>query len=191
MKARRQAFIDCYNDRVAVDPNAKGTLSMFVIVEPSGRVASTQVSGDDALHLLASCLEVAVRTTTFAKHSARVAFRMAMQFPGDGTVKLGPAEKLDGKVSDAAAVVARLRPALSNCYAATLEKHPKAHGHIKVVARIGADGAVMRVTHTDGDAAIMPAFPCFESVVMKAKFSPPDNGHGAFVTIPLTFVVRD
>jgi hypothetical protein len=105
-----------------------------------------------------------------------------------GSVNVGGAGVAGGAVSNAGAVVSRMRGRFRACYQAGLDSNPELAGSVTLVAKIGPNGAVTGVS--GGGGALSPIVGCLKAVVSSGGFSPPDNGVGATISIPITFVVQ-
>lgn len=105
-----------------------------------------------------------------------------------GNVSVGGAGVSGGAVSNASSVVARMRGRFRACYNAGLQSNPELQGSVVLTAKIGPNGGVMGVG--GGGGALAPIVGCLKGVVASGGFSPPDNGTGAVVSIPITFVLQ-
>jgi hypothetical protein len=105
-----------------------------------------------------------------------------------GSAIVGGAGVAGGAVANAGAAVSRMRGRFRACYQAGLDANPELAGSVTLVAKIGPNGAVTGVS--GGGGALSPIVGCLKSVVSGGGFSPPDNGVGATISIPITFVVQ-
>jgi hypothetical protein len=91
-------------------------------------------------------------------------------------------------VSNASSVVARMKGRFRACYNAGLQSNPEMQGSVMLTAKIGPNGGVTSVG--GGGGPLAPIVGCLKGVVASGGFSPPDNGTGAVVSIPITFVLQ-
>lgn len=111
----------------------------------------------------------------------------AVQGP-KGNVSVGGAGVAGGAVSNASSVVARMKGRFRACYNGGLASNPEMQGSVMLVAKIGPNGGVQGVG--GGGGPLSPIVGCLKGVVASGGFSPPDNGVGATVSIPITFVLQ-
>ena len=102
-----------------------------------------------------------------------------------GSVAVGGTSTAGGTVSNASAVVARMRSRFRRCYNTSLKTDPKLHGSVTLVADIDAKGNVTRVVGTSKQLG--PILGCLKAVVASSAFAPPTGG-AATVSIPITFI---
>ncbi len=105
-----------------------------------------------------------------------------------GNVNVGGAGVAGGAVSNASSVVARMKGRFRACYNGGLASNPEMQGSVVLVAKIGPNGGVQGVS--GGGGPLAPIVGCLKGVVASGGFSPPDNGVGATVSIPITFVLQ-
>ena len=105
-----------------------------------------------------------------------------------GSVAVGGAGVAGGSVGNASSVVARMRGRFRACYNQGLQSNPEMQGSVVLVAKIGPNGGVQGVG--GGGGPLSPIMGCLKGVVSSGAFSPPDNGTGATVSIPITFVLQ-
>lgn len=105
-----------------------------------------------------------------------------------GNVSVGGAGVAGGAVSNASSVVARMKGRFRACYNSGLQSNPELQGSVMLVAKIGPNGGVQGVG--GGGGALGPIVGCLKGVVASGGFSPPDNGVGATVSIPITFILQ-
>jgi hypothetical protein len=110
-------------------------------------------------------------------------------FTGTQLAASAPAPAPSGPgVSNAAEVVAGMKSAFRACFNQGLDNNAELRGSVTLVARIGPNGQVLGV---QGDSVELAAIvPCLKAAVASGAFSPPDNGTGATISIPLTFEVQ-
>lgn len=94
-----------------------------------------------------------------------------------------------GTVSNANAVVGSFAAGFRGCYNEALGRNRDAAGTIRVIAKIGPDGAVESATSTAAMQLDQAMTDCCVHVVEKGRFAPPDSG-GATLVIPVTFQVQ-
>ena len=93
---------------------------------------------------------------------------------------------MSGHVSNAAEVVAGLRPAFRKCYQQGLDLDPQMAGSVRLTVSVSADGAVSHVdSRADGVSESVAA--CVEAEAMRAQFNPPESG-SAVLSVPVSFV---
>ncbi len=90
-------------------------------------------------------------------------------------------------VANAAEVVAGMKGQFRRCYNFALKAHPKVQGSVMLVAVIGAEGDVVG----GGGGPLAPIVPCLEAVLSQGAFSPPSNGVGATVSVPITVILLE
>ncbi len=105
-----------------------------------------------------------------------------------GNVSVGGAGVSGGAVSNASSVVARMKGRFRACYNAGLAGNPEIQGSVMLVAKIGPNGGVRGVGGGGGGLGAIVG--CLKGVVASGGFSPPDNGVGATVSIPITFILQ-
>jgi hypothetical protein len=104
----------------------------------------------------------------------------------DGTIGGGPAGSNADNVSNAAKVVASLRPAFRACYDQELKVVPSRTGKLRLTIRVGAQGNVNEVT-VKAEGELVSTVSCVKAVAEAAKFAPPAGG-AAVIAVPVTFV---
>lgn len=85
-------------------------------------------------------------------------------------------------ISNAAAVVAGMRPGFRRCYNRGLTQDPSLQGLVAVRLEVAADGGVTRATATSSKA-LDAIRGCIESRGSSSQFAPPDSGKAATVFI--------
>jgi hypothetical protein len=91
-----------------------------------------------------------------------------------------------GSVSDAARVVAGLRPGFHSCYQHTIGDYPDAEGGIRLALDVGPNGDVQSVGATTSGNLPASLVSCVRTRAQLAKFGPPDGGR-ALVIVPVIF----
>ncbi len=89
-----------------------------------------------------------------------------------------------GAVSDADAVVAKLRPRFRKCYQDGLSSDPTMHGKVVLDARVGANGEVSGVDVVSNSGLSQPVAACLQTTLSRAQFTA--NG-ASNVRVPVTF----
>jgi hypothetical protein len=98
-----------------------------------------------------------------------------------------PAHDTHGNVANASKVVAGMAAGFRHCYNLGLQEDPDMRGSVRIKARIGADGMVLRAEHSGGDGLSSLVISCVAMRVALAQFAAPEGG-GATIVIPITFV---
>ncbi|HEY8079960.1 MAG TPA: AgmX/PglI C-terminal domain-containing protein [Labilithrix sp.] len=89
-----------------------------------------------------------------------------------------------GAVTDADAIVAKLRPRFRKCYQDGLSSDPTMHGKVVLNARVGANGEVNGVDVVSNNGLSQPVAACLQATLGRATFT----AHGASnVQVPVTF----
>jgi len=99
---------------------------------------------------------------------------------GDGGVSKS------GNVSNAARVVAGMRPSFRACYNALLGRNREAQGTVRVTLRVNCVGRVIAL-HATAHGIDRETVACMFDTAMKAQFEPPEGG-SAVINVPVTFV---
>lgn len=74
LAARNIAFQDCYADGLAVDPTLNGTVTLAVVIPPSGEVDDVSISSTDlASEGVTACIVEVARGLSFAQESCPMA----------------------------------------------------------------------------------------------------------------------
>jgi hypothetical protein len=92
-----------------------------------------------------------------------------------------------GNISNAAKVVAAMRPAFRQCYQKSLDQNPDSQGSIKMAIKVGPGGEVTGVTATPSGNLAPGVIDCVTARARRAQFDPPEGG-AATVQVPVTFV---
>jgi hypothetical protein len=92
-----------------------------------------------------------------------------------------------GNISNAAKVVAAMRPAFRACYQKSLDQNPDSQGSIKMAIKVGPGGEVTGVTATPSGNLAPGVIDCVTARARRAQFDPPEGG-AATVQVPVTFV---
>lgn len=70
LSARKQSFLSCYADAVALDPTLRGTVTLAFVIPPSGEVDHVSIArsdlDNDALH---ACITEVAAGMRFEQHS--------------------------------------------------------------------------------------------------------------------------
>jgi len=92
LEAMHDDLLGCYKKRVAVNPNAQGSITIDIIVEPDGKVRNVETSGGGVLgDTTMSCLVQRVKRASFdPPHNGgtlriHVPFSLRRVAPGDET----------------------------------------------------------------------------------------------------------
>ena len=102
-----------------------------------------------------------------------------------GNVSAGASQSGGGAVKNAGSVVARMRGAFRRCYESGLASNPELQGAVTLTVKVGPNGEVQSVG--GGGGALSSIVGCLKGVVQGAAFSPPEDGGGAIINIPITF----
>jgi tetratricopeptide (TPR) repeat protein len=99
-----------------------------------------------------------------------------------------PTAPNQGNISNAAKVVADMRPRFRACYQQSLDRDASLQGTIRMAIRVAADGSVANATGVSFD---LPAetIDCLLERALAATFDPPGGG-AAVVNVPVNFVKR-
>lgn len=90
------------------------------------------------------------------------------------------------EIPDAAAVIAGLKGAFRRCYQRGLDQEdPTMHGAVRVVAKIAPNGDVVSATPSVTGNVTASVAGCIASKIAGAQFSPPKNGVGAVLVVPV------
>jgi hypothetical protein len=92
-----------------------------------------------------------------------------------------------GNVANASTVVAGLARPFRQCYNAALKHDPNMRGSIRITAKIGPAGEVIRVRTLTPASYAEVMVTCPMQRLLEARFAPPEGG-GATVVVPVTFV---
>lgn len=99
-----------------------------------------------------------------------------------------PAKPSGSTTQNVSRVVAAMSPGLRGCYVQGLKKDPNTKGAVRITARIGAAGEVLRVTAPMAESTLPESVvKCAMDTVFGATFAPPEGG-GATVVVPVTFM---
>ncbi len=120
---------------------------------------------------------------------------------GDGPASAGSARSVEGparkpavgvgdpaptEIPGAGAVIAGLSGVFRRCYQnGLLRENPDMEGAVRVTARVGSNGEVVSVTSSATGSISPGVAACIASKVQGAQFSPPKNGQGAVLVIPV------
>ena len=99
-------------------------------------------------------------------------------------VSLGGVQDPTGAVTNATAVVARMRARFRHCYEQGRLAYPEMQGSVTLTAKIGSNGEVVGVG--GGGGSMAPIVPCLKGVVQGGQFASPTGGSG-MVVIPIIF----
>jgi hypothetical protein len=110
------------------------------------------------------------------------------QVPGPrGNANVGGVSVSGGNVSNAARVVAGLRPRFRNCFNKGLQENPDAQGSVRLTIKIGPSGEVAGVAPAPAGNLPAPVVACVVSATRNAQFDAPTGG-SAIILVPVTFV---
>lgn len=104
-----------------------------------------------------------------------------------GVVVPGQSSTRGGRVSNAASVVATMRPGFRHCYNRALQEDPDARGSIDLSIRVGPGGEVQGVAAVARGSLPATLVSCVKARAGAAEFAPPEGG-SALVQVPVTFV---
>lgn len=93
----------------------------------------------------------------------------------------------DGKVSNAAQVVASLRRQFKACYDNTLGKDPEATGQVYLKIAVGSLGEVTGIKAETTGRLPLAVSECMKGAARAANFDPPTGGR-AVIAVPVSFV---
>jgi hypothetical protein len=92
-----------------------------------------------------------------------------------------------GAITNAARVIAAMRPAFRACFQKGLDQNPDAQGSIRLAIRVGPGGEVSGVTATPSGNLPPGVVDCVSTRAKRASFDPPEGG-ASVVNVPVTFV---
>jgi tetratricopeptide (TPR) repeat protein len=92
-----------------------------------------------------------------------------------------------GAVANAGAVIAGLASGFRRCYNRALQRDPEMKGSIRITAKVGPGGEVVRVRTLTPASYAEVMVTCPMQRLLEARFTPPEGG-GATVVVPVTFV---
>jgi hypothetical protein len=92
-----------------------------------------------------------------------------------------------GSVSSASSVIAGTAAGFRRCYNQALRQDPNLRGSIRMTAKIGPAGEVLRVRTLTPASYAEGMVVCPMQRLLAARFAPPEGG-GATVVVPVTFV---
>lgn len=98
----------------------------------------------------------------------------------------GPGPILE--IPDAASVIAQLQASFRRCYQAGLSRESDTmEGSVRITLRIGPNGAATSATPSGVTGSLSPTvIGCIVSRASTAQFSPPKNGSGAVLVVPIS-----
>ena len=114
---------------------------------------------------------------------------------GAGTKVSGPKAAMPGvsssvaggAISNAARVIAAMRPAFRACFQKGLDQNPDAQGSIRLAIKVGPGGEVSGVSATPSGNLPPGVVDCVTTRAKRAQFDPPEGG-ASVVNVPVTFV---
>jgi outer membrane biosynthesis protein TonB len=92
-----------------------------------------------------------------------------------------------GAITNAARVIAAMRPAFRACFQKGLDQNPDAQGSIRLAIKVGPGGEVSGVTATPSGNLPPSVVDCVSTRARRAQFDPPEGG-ASVVNVPVTFV---
>ncbi|HTQ04112.1 MAG TPA: AgmX/PglI C-terminal domain-containing protein [Polyangiaceae bacterium] len=92
-----------------------------------------------------------------------------------------------GSISNAARVIAAMRPAFRACFQKGLDQNPDAQGSVRLAIKVGPGGEVANVQATPSGNLPPGVVDCVTARAKHAQFDPPEGG-AAVVQVPVTFV---
>lgn len=92
-----------------------------------------------------------------------------------------------GAITNAARVIAAMRPAFRACFQKGLDQNPDAQGSIRLAIKVGPGGEVSGVTATPSGNLPPSVVDCVSTRAKRAQFDPPEGG-ASVVNVPVTFV---
>jgi hypothetical protein len=92
-----------------------------------------------------------------------------------------------GAITNAARVIAAMRPAFRACFQKGLDQNPDAQGSIRLAIKVGPGGEVSNVTATPSGNLPPGVVDCVTTRAKRAQFDPPEGG-ASVVNVPVTFV---
>ncbi len=92
-----------------------------------------------------------------------------------------------GSISNAARVIAAMRPAFRACFQKGLDQNPDAQGSVRLAIKVGPGGEVSSVQATPSGNLPPGVVDCVTTRAKRAQFDPPEGG-AAVVQVPVTFV---
>jgi hypothetical protein len=92
-----------------------------------------------------------------------------------------------GAISNAARVIAAMRPAFRACFQKGLDQNPDAQGSIRLAIKVGPGGEVSGVSATPSGNLPPGVVDCVTTRAKRAQFDPPEGG-ASVVNVPVTFV---
>jgi hypothetical protein len=114
---------------------------------------------------------------------------------GAGTKVSGPKAAMPGvsssvaggAISNAARVIAAMRPAFRACFQKGLDQNPDAQGSIRLAIKVGPGGEVSGVSATPSGNLPPGVVDCVTARAKRAQFDAPEGG-ASVVNVPVTFV---
>ncbi len=114
---------------------------------------------------------------------------------GAGTKVSGPKAAMPGvsssvaggAITNAARVIAAMRPAFRACFQKGLDTNPDAQGSIRLAIKVGPGGEVSSVSATPSGNLPPGVVECVTTRAKRAQFDPPEGG-ASVVNVPVTFV---
>ena len=92
-----------------------------------------------------------------------------------------------GAITNAARVIAAMRPAFRACFQKGLDQNPDAQGSIRLAIKVGPGGEVASVSATPSGNLPPGVVDCVTTRAKRAQFDPPEGG-ASVVNVPVTFV---
>jgi hypothetical protein len=92
-----------------------------------------------------------------------------------------------GNISNAARVVAAMRPAFRACYQKGLDVNPDAQGSVRLALKVGPGGEVTSVSAVPSGNLPGSVVDCISARARRAQFDPPEGG-AAVVNVPVNLV---
>jgi len=92
-----------------------------------------------------------------------------------------------GAITNAARVIAAMRPAFRACFQKGLDQNPDSQGSIRLAIKVGPGGEVSGVTATPSGNLPPGVVDCVTTRAKRAQFDPPEGG-ASVVNVPVTFV---
>ena len=92
-----------------------------------------------------------------------------------------------GAITNAARVIAAMRPAFRACFQKGLDQNPDAQGSIRLAIKVGPGGEVSGVSATPSGNLPPGVVDCVTTRAKRAQFDPPEGG-ASVVNVPVTFV---
>ncbi len=185
MHSANSAIQQCYNQALALDPNAAGMVIFNIVIGTDGRIAELSMLKSFPITIFNTCALNVVSKLRFPRPygDKPVTLRHPIQLtPNNGGRRVGRLSKLQIRNT-----FSRARRKVQRCYDSVLSDFPKAKGSVVVAFIVVPTGQVQDLEVQRDDLRNPELTACVRTQVGALRFPVPDFGGEVDIVYPFVF----